>query len=70
MISKGDIVTMQFRSGGLTLTASGRAAEDGGRNATIRIINERSRLTIEGRVIAPGQVVVGEVLPRLSRLEN
>lgn len=70
MIAKGDIVTMQFRAGGLVLTAAGRAVEDGGRNATIRIRNERSRLTIEGRIIAPGQVVVGEPMPQLSQLQN
>lgn len=70
MVDKGDVVTMVFRSGGLTLTASGRAVESGGRNGVIRVVNERSRLTIEARIIAPGQVVVGEVLPRLSQLTD
>lgn len=70
MIDKGDVVTMVFRAGGLTLTASGRAVESGGRNGVIRVLNERSRLTVEARIVAPGQVVVGEAMPRLSQLSQ
>ncbi|WP_417516991.1 flagellar basal body P-ring formation chaperone FlgA [Minwuia sp.] len=70
MVGKGDIVTMLFRSGGMTLTASGRAIEDGGRNAIIRVINERSRMTVEGRIDAPGRVIVGETFQQLSSLSN
>lgn len=70
MVSKGDTVTMVFRRGGMTLTASGRAVEDGGRNKMIRVINDRSRLTVEARVEAPGRVVVGDTFRQLSQLSN
>ncbi|WP_416899742.1 MAG: flagellar basal body P-ring formation chaperone FlgA [Minwuia sp.] len=70
MVAKGDVVTMIFRSGPLTLTAAGRAIEDGGRNAVIRVINDRSRLTIEGRIVAPGRIVVGETFHQISQLSN
>lgn len=70
MVSKGDTVTMVFRRGGMTLTASGRAVEDGGRNKIIRVINDRSRLTVEARVDAPGRVTVGDTFRQLSQLSN
>lgn len=70
MVSKGDTVTMVFRRGGMTLTASGRAVEDGARNKMIRVINERSRLTVEARVEGPGRVVVGDTFRQLSQLSN
>jgi flagella basal body P-ring formation protein FlgA len=70
MVAKGDIVTMIFLTNGLTLTASGRAIEDGGRNAVVRVMNERSRMIVEGRVTAPGRVSVGEAAHRLSQLQD
>lgn len=68
MVSKGAVVTMVYRHGGLLLTASGRAMENGGRNDVIRVMNDRSRLTIEARVAAPGQVNVIPASTRLSQL--
>lgn len=68
MVSKGAAVTMVYRHGGLLLTASGRAMENGGRNDVIRVMNDRSRLTIEARVAAPGQVNVIPASTRLSQL--
>lgn len=70
MVAKGDTVTMVFRSGGMTLTASGRAIEDGGRNKIIRVINDRSRLTVEARIEGPGRVVVGDTFRQLSQLTD
>ncbi|MDF1721316.1 MAG: flagellar basal body P-ring formation chaperone FlgA [Minwuia sp.] len=68
MIPKGSNVTMVYRHGGLLLKASGRAMENGGRNDVIRVMNDRSRLTIEARVTAPGQVNVLPAGTRVSQL--
>lgn len=68
MVAKGAAVTMVYRQGGLLLTASGRAMENGGRNDVIRVMNDRSRLTIEAQVAAPGQVNVIPASTRLSQL--
>lgn len=68
MVGKGDTVTMVFRSGGLTLTATGRALEAGGRSEVIRVMNDRSRMTVDARIVAPGHVDVGPASPRISAL--
>ena len=68
MVSKGASVTMVYRHGGLMLTASGRAMSNGGRHDVIRVMNDRSRMTIEARVVAPGQVNVMPASTRLSQL--
>lgn len=70
MVAKGDIVTMTFSAGGLQLTASGRAVESGGHNAVVRVMNERSKMIVEGRVMAPGRVAVGQAAHRLSQLSD
>ncbi|MEC9346170.1 MAG: flagellar basal body P-ring formation chaperone FlgA [Pseudomonadota bacterium] len=68
MVGKNDTVTMIFRSGGLTLTATGRALEAGGRNEVIRVMNDRSKMTVDARIVAPGRVDVGAGTPRVSAL--
>lgn len=70
MVAKGAIVSMIYRTGGLTLTASGRAMEDGGRDDVIRVMNDRSRVTVEATIVAPGQVVVSPTVPRISQLAD
>lgn len=70
MVGKGDIVTMTFRAAGMMLSASGRAIENGGRNAVIRVMNERSKMIVEARVTAPGRVSVGDAFRQLSQLHN
>lgn len=69
-VAKGSNVTMVYRHGGLLLKASGRAMENGGRNEVIRVMNDRSRLTIEAKVIAPGQVSVLPAGTRVSQLTS
>jgi flagella basal body P-ring formation protein FlgA len=58
LIKRGEQVTLVVRRGGMTITAAGKAMDDGGRDQTIRVQNVASRRTVEGRVTAPGIVVV------------
>lgn len=58
LVAKGSAVTMVLRSGGLSLTAQGRAVEDGGRGDTIRVTNSHSKITVEAKVQGPGMVSV------------
>ena len=42
----------------MTLIARVKAAEDGAKGQTIRVLNTRSNRTVEGVVVGPGRVVV------------
>lgn len=57
-IVKGSLVTIVMRKGSLQLTAQGRALEDGGVGDTIKVSNLQSKVTVEGKVEAPGTVSV------------
>lgn len=57
-IAKGDAVTMMVRAGAMVLTTSGRALENGGIGDTIRVLNAKSRQTIDARIVRSGQVEV------------
>lgn len=58
IVQRGDIVTMMFQQGGLTLTASGKALQDGAKGDQIRVLNQISNKTIEGFVTASKEVTV------------
>jgi flagella basal body P-ring formation protein FlgA len=59
MIEKGALVTMQLMSPGLSLSAAGRAIEDGSMGDVVRIINADTHQTVSAEVIGPNQVRVG-----------
>lgn len=61
VIRKGDLVAMLVSAPGMSLTAQGRALDEGAAGDTIRIMNSSSKRTIEGTVKGPGQVVVGTI---------
>ncbi|MCE7887110.1 MAG: flagella basal body P-ring formation protein FlgA [Alphaproteobacteria bacterium PRO2] len=58
VITRGDIVTMLFQSGALTLTASGKAMEHGAKGDVIRVVNNSSKKTIEGLVTGEKEVTI------------
>lgn len=58
IIRKGAIVTIVYKIANLELTAKARANEDGAYNDTIRVVNIRSKRTIEAIVRSPTQVVI------------
>lgn len=59
LVHRGDRVTMVYRLGGLTLSAAGRAQENGSAGADIRVINTRTKTTVVGVVAPDGTVTVG-----------
>jgi flagella basal body P-ring formation protein FlgA len=58
LVEKGQMVTMVLETPLMTLTAKGRALEDGPLGASVRIQNLRSNKTILGRVTADRQVSI------------
>jgi flagella basal body P-ring formation protein FlgA len=59
VVQRNSLVTLAYRSGGLELTALGRAVDSGGLHEPIRVVNVDSRVTVVGRVTGPGLVRVG-----------
>lgn len=63
LVTRNETVTMIVRTPTMTLTAQGKAMEDGGDGQTIKIQNPKSLRTVEGRVTGPGEVTVGNPMP-------
>ena len=58
LVRKGALVTIQLVTANLRLTAKARAIEDGAMNDTIRVVNVRSKKTVEAIVRGPTTVVI------------
>lgn len=56
LVEKGSQITMIVQSGNMTLTATGKALEDGGAGDMIRILNNDTHRTVEGLVTDAGAV--------------
>ncbi|KIM00704.1 Flagellar basal-body P-ring formation protein FlgA [Paramagnetospirillum magnetotacticum MS-1] len=57
-VGKNSSVTIVLRSKFMTLTAQGRAMEDGSVGDVIRVTNVQSKQTVDARIEGPGQVSV------------
>jgi flagella basal body P-ring formation protein FlgA len=66
MIQRNEMVTLAFEMPGIKLTVRGKAAEGGAEGDTISVLNEQTKRTIQGVVVAPGRVVVNTAGPRLA----
>jgi flagella basal body P-ring formation protein FlgA len=58
VVAKGTLVTMVVETPSMTLTAKGRAIEDGADGDTIKVQNTRSHQTVEGTVAGANRVLV------------
>lgn len=58
VVRRGELVTMTVRSGGLVLTASGMALDNGGLGERIRVRNNSSQKEVSGRITGPAKVDV------------
>jgi flagella basal body P-ring formation protein FlgA len=56
LVTKGALVTMTLNAPGLSLTAIGRALEEGAEGDFIRVLNVQSKRTIEGVVAGQNQI--------------
>jgi flagellar basal body P-ring formation protein FlgA len=58
VVARNSTVTIMLQTGALTLTAQGRASEDGAKGDTIRVVNLQSKKTIEAVVSGPDRVTI------------
>ncbi|NBE07381.1 flagellar basal body P-ring formation chaperone FlgA [Paragemmobacter ruber] len=60
LIGRNAIVQMRYLRGGLEIAAEGRALDKGGAGEVIRVISLGSKTVVSGRVMADGNVAVGD----------
>ena len=63
LAKKGTLVTMTVATENMTLSATGRALENGSLGDRIRLVNTSSNKTVEGMVMADGSVNISRGLP-------
>jgi flagella basal body P-ring formation protein FlgA len=68
VIAKGELVTMVVSTPMMTLTAQGKATENGAEGQPIKVENTRSRTVVEGVVAGPNRVIVSR--PGLAALNK
>ncbi len=58
IVARGELVTMIYQNGPLSLTAQGKALQNGAKGDMIRVANSSSSRTIEAKVTDFGEVIV------------
>ncbi|MEZ5815113.1 MAG: flagellar basal body P-ring formation chaperone FlgA [Alphaproteobacteria bacterium] len=58
IVKRGELITMVFKNGALSLTAKGKALESGARGEMIRVVNTDSSKTLQARVTGQKEVAV------------
>ena len=58
IVQRGELVTMVFNNGLLSLTAQGKALENGAKGDVIRVVNANSSKTLEARITGQKEVAV------------
>lgn len=58
IVSRGELVTMIYKNGPLSLTAQGKALQNGAKGDMIRVVNANSSRTLEAKVTDIGEVAV------------
>ena len=58
LVSRNQMVTLVYRKGGVKLSGSAQALDDGQQGQSIRVINPATRSTLTGTVAADGSVEV------------
>ena len=56
LVKRGEPVTIRLRSGGMTITAAGRALADGRSGDSVRVVTNGTSRTIDGVVESAGTV--------------
>ncbi len=59
MVTRNSPVVIRLQSGAMTLTAQGRALDEGARGDVIRVMNMQSNKTVEATVAGPDVVTIG-----------
>lgn len=63
IVNRDDTVTIVFRTGGVVLTARGKAQSNGTEGEMISVLNPQSKRVIQATVTGPGIVTVGDINP-------
>lgn len=63
LVTRNSLVTVVYRTGGLTLKAQGLAQEDAHEGATVAVLNQRSKRIVQGVVRGPGLVAIESPAP-------
>lgn len=58
IVDRNQLVTLAYRSAGITILAEGRALARGGTGDVIRVMNTNSRTTVSGVIAPDGSVIV------------
>lgn len=58
LVDKGDTVTMTYQTSNMTLTAKGRAMDEGSQNDTIRVMNTQSKVIVDATITGRNQVAI------------
>tara|TARA_R110002073_G_scaffold9448_1_gene48054 strand:- start:3286 stop:4272 length:987 start_codon:yes stop_codon:yes gene_type:complete len=70
IIRRGEAVSILFRSGKISLTATGKAIKAGGRGDVIPVMNLKSHKTVEAMITGPNQVEVITAQTDLAHLNT
>ena len=68
VVQRNGIVSIQFKTKGLTLSARGRALSEGAIGDTVTVLNAQSKRTLQAIVEAPGLVIVGGGIGQIASL--
>lgn len=59
VVDKGTLVTIVLESANISLSAQGKALQEGGKGDVIRVVNTQSNRIVEAVISGPGRVTVG-----------
>lgn len=60
IVKVGQVVTVELKSGGLTLVTTGEAKSAGAKGQVIKVLNLESKREFTARVVAPGRVEINQ----------
>jgi flagella basal body P-ring formation protein FlgA len=66
IVQRNEVVTLIYEVPGITLTVRGKALDGGTEGDTIAVMNEQSKRMVQGTVIGPGRVYVGNATPKIA----
>ena len=70
LVKRGDLVTIVYRSPGLTLTVRGQAQESGAAGDMVNVLNSQSRRVVRTRVLGRGKVTVSSQRRRIFKVSE
>lgn len=66
LVQRNETVMLVYEVPGITLTIRGKAMDGGSEGDVISVLNEQSKRTVQGVIVAPGRVAVSTGSPRFA----